>query len=55
MAVLLHITQPCHVSFGETGLEVVSTGALSLPPIYVGKLSYTGETNSLRRAKHVQE
>ena len=43
MAVLLHVT-PCHVSFGEIGLEVISTGVLSLPLIYVGKLSYTGET-----------
>ena len=42
MAVLLHVTPA--VSFGEIGLEVISTGVLSLPTIYVGKLSYTGET-----------
>ena len=36
--------QPCHVSFGEIGHAVISTGVLSLPPIYVGKLSYTDET-----------
>ena len=36
--------QPCHASFGEIGLEVISEGVLSLPPIYVGKLSYTGKT-----------
>ena len=36
--------QPCDVSFGETGCGVISTSILSLPPIYVGKLSYTDET-----------
>ena len=36
--------QPCHISFGKIGLEVISAGVLSLPQIYVGKLSYTGKT-----------
>ena len=49
MAVLLHIIpQPCHVSFGEIGHEVIFTGVLSFPPIYVGKLSYTDETMCTR-------
>ena len=47
MAVLLHVPQPYHVSFGEIGHEVISTGVLSLPPIYVGKLSYTDETTRM--------
>ena len=46
MAVLLHELQPCHVSFGEIGHEIISKGVLSLPPICVGKLSYTDETMS---------
>ena len=48
MAVLLHVTPPYHASFGEIGLEVISKGVLFLPPIYVGELSYTGETMCTR-------
>ena len=41
---------PSHatLSFGEIGHEVISTGVLSLPPIYVGKSSYTDETMCTR-------
>ena len=45
MAVLLHVTP---ASFGEIGHGAISTGVLSLPPIYVGKLSYTDETMCTR-------
>ena len=51
MVVLLHVTPAM-----DTGHGVISTGILSLPPIYVGKLSHTDEiyVHWLRRAKHVQ-
>ena len=42
------LPQPCHVSFGEIGHAIISTGVLSLPLIYVGKLSYTDETMCTR-------
>ena len=48
MAVLLHVTTAMPRKFGEIGLEVISTGFLSLPLIYVGKLSYTGKTMCTR-------
>ena len=44
MADLLHVTPDMPRKFRETGHAVISTGVLSLPPIYVGKLSYTDET-----------
>ena len=45
MAVLLHVTPAMPRKFRrEIGHEDISTGILSLPPIYVGKLSYTDET-----------
>ena len=34
--------------FREIGHAVISTGVLSLPPICVGKLSYTDETMCTR-------
>ena len=48
MANLLHVTPAMPCNFGEIGLEVIYTGVLSLPPIYVGKLSYTGKTMCTR-------
>ena len=45
MAVLLHVTPAMPRKFRHV---VISTGVLSLPPIYVGKLSYTDETMRLR-------
>ena len=48
MAVLLHVTPAMPRKFGEIGLGVISTGILSLLPIYVGKLSYTGKTMCTR-------
>ena len=49
MAVPLHVLpQPCYVSFGEIGHGVISMGVLSLPPIYIGKLSYSDKTMCTR-------
>ena len=52
MAVLLHVTPAMPRKFGEIGLEVISTGVLSLPPIYV-VIYWQNYVQSLRRAKHV--
>ena len=48
MAVLLHVTPAMPRKFRGNCHAVISTSVLSLPPTYVGKLSYTDETMCTR-------